>query len=106
MNKKSLLCCAGALLIVFSGAAQAQCENMRVIVRNSVYPIIGLDAFCSDFNKMKADLANMRSELTIARQENVQLRARLMATPEHVDDKNLAHMSPTPGRPDEKSPYR
>ena len=97
MNKKSLLSCAGAVLMVFSGVAQAQCENMRVIVRNSVYPIIGLDAFCSDFNKVKADLANMRSELSIARQENAQLRAQLMVTPEHVDDKNLVQMNPAPG---------
>ena len=100
MNKKSLLCCAGLALVVFSGMAQAQCEGLRVIVRNSVYPIIGLDAFCSDFNKVKADLADMRSELSIARQENAQLRTRLMATPDHVDDKNLAHRQlsrqPTP----------
>ena len=106
MNKKSLLCCAGLALVVFSGMAQAQCEGLRVIVRNSVYPVIGLDTFCSDFNKMKADLADMRSELSIARQENAQLRTRLMATPDHVDDKNLAHTNPASGKPEEKSLYR
>jgi len=70
---------SGVLLLVLSGAAQAQCENLRVIVRNSVYAIQGLDAFCTDFNKMKADLAGMRSGLTIAREENDLLKARLAA---------------------------
>jgi hypothetical protein len=69
----------GVLLLVLSGAVQAQCESLRVIVRNSVYAIHGLDAFCTDFNKMKADLAGMRSELTIAREENDLLKARLAA---------------------------
>jgi len=70
---------SGVLLLVLSGAAQAQCENLRVIVRNSVYPINGLEAFCTEFNKMKADLAGMRSELTLAREENDLLNARLAA---------------------------
>ena len=70
---------AGAALLVLSGTVQAQCENLRIIVRNSVWPIIGLDAFCTEFNKMKADLAGMRSELATAREENTALRARLAA---------------------------
>jgi hypothetical protein len=69
----------GVVLVVLSGAARAQCESMRVIVRNSVYSIHGLDAFCTEFNKMKADLAGMRSELSIARRDNAMLRARLEA---------------------------
>ena len=69
----------GVLLLALAGAAQAQCENMRVIVRNSVYPINGLEAFCTEFNKMKADLAGMRGELTIVREENDLLKARLAA---------------------------
>ena len=93
MEKKALLSCLAVVLIALTGVAQAQCENMRVIVRNSVYPVLGLDAFCTDFNKMKADVANMRSELSIARQENVLLKARLAATSEPLDDKSLAHES-------------
>jgi hypothetical protein len=69
----------GIALVVLSGTAQAQCENMRVIVRNSVYSIVGLDAFCTEFNKMKADIAGMRSELSMAHRENAMLRARLEA---------------------------
>ena len=91
MNKKALLSCLAGVLMALTGVAQAQCENLRVIVRNSVYPVQGLDAFCTDFNKMKADVANTRSELSIARQENALLRARLAATSEPVDDKSLAH---------------
>jgi len=70
------------VLAVLSATAGAQCENMRVIVRNSVYPIHGLDAFCTEFNKMKADIADMRSELSIARRENAMLKARLEAVSE------------------------
>lgn len=77
MDKKLPSIVIGMLLLALSGAAQAQCENLRVIVRNSVYPINGLEAFCTEFNKMKADLAGMRSELTIARYENDLLKARL-----------------------------
>jgi hypothetical protein len=67
------------LLLALSGTAQAQCESLRVIVRNSVYPVIGLETFCTEFNKMKADLAGMRGELSIAREENDLLKARLAA---------------------------
>lgn len=81
MNKRLSLGVAGMVLVLLSGAAQAQCENLRVIVRNSVYAIHGLDAFCTEFNQMKADLAGMRSELSIARQENAMLKARLEAAP-------------------------
>lgn len=79
MTKRLPTVVVAMLLLALSGAAQAQCENLRVIVRNSVYPINGLDAFCTEFNKMKADLAGMRSELAIARGENELLRARLAA---------------------------
>lgn len=70
---------AGSMLVALSTAAEAQCENMRVIVRNSVYPIVGLEAFCTEFNKLKADLAGMRSELATARARNRALEARLAA---------------------------
>ncbi len=79
MIKRLPTVAVGVLLLALSGAAQAQCENLRVIVRNSVYPINGLETFCTEFNKMKADLAGMRSELSIARDENDLLRARLAA---------------------------
>ena len=71
---------AGAALLTLAGTAQAQCENMRVIVRNSVYAINGLEAFCTEFNKLKADVAGMRSALDAAREENDRLRARLAAS--------------------------
>lgn len=70
---------AGSMLLALSTAAEAQCENMRVIVRNSVYPIVGLEPFCTEFNKMKADLAGMRGELAVARERNRALEARLAA---------------------------
>ena len=79
MNRKLSIIVIAPLLLALSGVAQAQCENLRVIVRNSVYPINGLEAFCTEFNKMKADLAGMRGELTIVRDENDLLRARLAA---------------------------
>lgn len=79
MNKRLASIVAGVVLMALTGVAQAQCENLRVIVRNSVYPIIGLEAFCTEFNKMKADLAGMRSELQNARRENAMLKARLAA---------------------------
>ena len=67
-----------ALLAVTSQAA-AQCENMRVIVRNSIWEIQGLDAFCAEFNKMKAELADMKRALSDARARNAMLEARLAA---------------------------
>ena len=81
-------------LVVLSGTAQAQCENMRVIVRNSVYSIVGLDAFCTEFNKMKAELADMRSELSMAKRENLALKARLEDASVPVDDDRLARLGP------------
>ena len=80
MESRSLSMLAGAVLLVLAGAAQAQCENMRVIVRNSVYAINGLEAFCTEFNKLKADVAGMRSALNAARRENDRLRADLAAS--------------------------
>ena len=67
---------------------------MSVIVRNSVYPIRGLEAFCTEFNKMKADLTGMRSELTIAKSENAMLRARLADTSAQLRDERLARSHP------------
>jgi len=77
VNKRFLLSLIGVVLIALSGVAQAQCENMVVIVRNSIYQINGLDAFCQEFNKMKTDLASMKSALSNARQENAMLKSRL-----------------------------
>lgn len=81
MDKRLISSVVGLGLLVFSGMAHAQCENLRVIVRNSVYPINGLEAFCTEFNKMKADLAGMRAELARARDENAMLKARLVTEP-------------------------
>ncbi len=94
MNKRLSLSLLGIALMVLSGAAQAQCENMRVIVRNSVYSIVGLDAFCTEFNKMKADLAGMRSELSIAQRENALLRARFEAVSPQSHGQELARANP------------
>lgn len=83
-------CVIGLALVALSGTAQAQCENLRVIVRNSVYTIVGLEAFCTEFNKMKADLAGMRGSLELAREENAMLRARLAAATDRVRPPALA----------------
>ena len=48
MIKRLPTVAVGVLLLALSGAAQAQCENLRVIVRNSVYPINGLETFCTE----------------------------------------------------------
>jgi len=77
VKKRLSLSFIAAVLIVLSGAAQAQCENMVVVVRNSIYQINGLDAFCQEFNKMKTDLASLKSALSAARQENALLKGRL-----------------------------
>ena len=77
MKRRSLLWLLGGLLLALSGVARAQCEDMVVIVRNSIYQIHGLEAFCKEFNKMKADLASMKSALSNARRENAMLRGRL-----------------------------
>ena len=77
MNKRLSLSFVAAALIVLSGAARAQCENMVVVVRNSIYQINGLDAFCQEFNKIKTDLASLKSALSAARQENALLKGRL-----------------------------
>jgi len=94
VNKRLSVVLAGAVLLPLSGVAQAVCENMNVIVRNQVYSIRGLEAFCTEFNKMKADLAGMRSELSIAKRENAMLRARLTGTSVQGQDENLARMNP------------
>lgn len=77
MSKRLLSSLIGSVLMVLAGAAQAQCEDMVVIVRNSVYPINGLAAFCSEFKQMKTDLASMKSALSAARQENAMLKDQL-----------------------------
>jgi hypothetical protein len=82
-------------MVALSGAAQAQCENLSVIVRNSVYPIHGLDAFCTEFNKMKADLAHLRAGLSLAHRENRLLRARLAHAQGRLDADALAGLETT-----------
>ena len=94
MSKRLSVSLAGAALLLLSGLAQAACEDMRVIVRNSVYPIRGLEAFCTEFNKMKADLTGMRSELTIAKSENAMLRARLSGKSAQAGDEKLVRIHP------------
>ena len=90
MNKLLSWSLLGMLLMALTGAANAQCENMRVVVRNSVYAIHGLEAFCTEFNKLKADMAGMRSELVIAKRDNAMLKARLTGTTAQVRDEALA----------------
>jgi hypothetical protein len=94
VNKRLSVSLAGAALLLSSGLAQAACEGMNVIVRNSVYSIRGLEAFCTEFNKMKADLADMRSELTIAKRENAMLRDRLTGTFVQLRDERLVRNRP------------
>ena len=94
MNKRLSVSLAGVALLLSSGFAQAACEDMRVIVRNSVYPILGLEAFCTEFNKMKADLTGMRSELTIAKSENAMFKARLTDTSAQLRDQRLVRNHP------------
>ena len=87
MNKRLSLSFVAAVLMVLSGVARAQCEDMVVVVRNSIYQINGLDAFCQEFNKMKTDLASLKSALSAARQENALLKGRLnMAVVAPYDD--------------------
>lgn len=88
MKQRLTAILAGAVLAAVAGPIHAACEDMRVIVRNSIYPIQGLTAFCTEFNKMKADLAGMKSELSIARQENRVLKSRLARTPVATGDES------------------
>lgn len=87
----------GMALLALAGAAQAQCENLRVVVRNSVYAIHGLDAFCSEFNKMKADLADMRSALSLAARNNRLLSARLADAQARLEADPLIGPKPAEG---------
>ena len=72
-----------AALAGLAGQAAAQtrspCENMRVIVRNGVYAIQGLEAFCGEFEKLRSELASMKKALSQARTRNDLLEARLAA---------------------------
>ena len=81
MNKRLSSSLAVIALLAVSSQAAAQtaspCQNMRVIVRNSVFEIEGLDAFCAEFDKMKAELADTKRALSNARAENAVLEARL-----------------------------
>jgi hypothetical protein len=43
-----------------------------------------------EFNKMKSDLAGMRSERSIAKSENAMFRARLTGAPVQARDEKLA----------------
>ena len=94
MNKRLSSSLFGMVLMALTATAQAQCENMRVIVRNSVFPITGLEAFCTEFNKMKSDLAGMRSELSIAKRDNAMLKARLTGTSVPIHDEELTRLDP------------
>jgi hypothetical protein len=90
VHRQLCLTLLGVAMLTLSGAARAQCENLRVIVRNSVYPIQNLDAFCTEFNKMKADLANLRAGLSLADRENRLLRAQLADAQARLDADRLA----------------
>lgn len=90
VNKRLLLGFVAGALLVLSGAASARCEDMVVIVRNSIYQINGLDAFCKEFNQMKADVASMKSALSAARQENAMLRERLVPAVGQAPDGTVA----------------
>lgn len=81
MSKRRVSMLAGIALLALAGQAEAQsaCENMRVNVRNSLFEIFGLDAFCAEFDTLKADVASMKKALSDARAENALLRARLAA---------------------------
>jgi len=94
VNKRLSSALIGTALLALSGVAQAQCENMVVIVRNSIYQINGLDAFCKEFNKMKADLASMKSALSNARQENAMLKSRLRDGTEQLHQDPIALLNP------------
>jgi len=94
VNKRLSSALIGTALLALSGVAQAQCENMVVIVRNSIYQISGLDAFCQEFNKMKADLASMKSALSNARQENAMLKNRLRDVTEQPHQDPVALLNP------------
>lgn len=82
MNKHCSSTLVAIALVTFAGhaAAQSACENLRVNVRNTLFQINGLDAFCTEFDKMKADLASMKSALSNAHAENALLSARLAAS--------------------------
>ena len=97
MYQRLCMTLLAAALLALAGTAQAQCENLRVIVRNSVYAIQGLDAFCSEFNKMKADLADMRSALSLAGRENRLLSARLADAQARLDEEPLSAPEPAEG---------
>ena len=85
MNKPLSTILATATLVALAGPAVAQspCENMRVIVRNGVYAIQGLEAFCAEFNKIKSELASMKSALSNERAHTALLEARLAAQSTH-----------------------
>jgi hypothetical protein len=100
VSNQCSLALIGTVLIVLSGIAQAQCENMRVIVRYSVYPIHGLDAFCQEFNKMKADIASMKSALSDARQENAMLRGQLEIGAAQSNHHRVVKLNPVQRQPE------
>ena len=81
MNKRCSSILVAVALVALAGpvTAQSACENLRVDVRNSLFEIFGLGAFCAEFDKMKADLASLKTALSDARAENARLEARLAA---------------------------
>ena len=96
MKKRLLSGLTAAVLLAVAGQAQAQCEDMVVIVRNSVYRINGLEAVCKEFNQMKADLAGMKSALSRARQENAMLRGQLTVSSARPPELGVAPSVPIP----------
>jgi hypothetical protein len=106
VNKRLSLSLVGGALLLLCAEASAECENMVVIVRNSVYPINGLDAFCKEFNQMKAQLASMKSALSAAHEENAMLRERLAPAAGSVRDDSLAQANPAERTPQPGSAVR
>ena len=61
------------------GAALTQCQQLNVIVRNQVWEIRGLNAFCSEFEQLKSEVQTLKRNLAASQRENDVLRARLDA---------------------------
>lgn len=70
-----------AALWSVTGAANATCQLMTVEVRNQLYDIRGLDAFCAEFEKLKGDVQTLMQKLAALQRENDALRAALETRP-------------------------
>ena len=77
------------ILWAMSGSAFAQCENLRVVIRNQVWPLENLDAFCRDYDQLKREVARLAENLARLERENRELRARLDAPAEPPRDDRL-----------------